>query len=100
MTKTTVNSLDRPANVFVLDVYKPQGRPAYASAVEGRVTYSDYDGRKIESFETMLFGDDRRHAVPLAGNNTAKNRAKALSVLVSELEDRGWIAKGESFNTD
>lgn len=100
MTDTTLNCLDRPANVFVLSVYKPQGRPAYASAVEGRNKVETYQGREYRSFETTLFGDDRRHAVPLAGNNTAKNRAKALSILLADLEDRGWIAKGESVNTD
>ena len=97
MSKTYIPCLDRPANVFSLSVYKPQGRPAYAVAQEGRVTNH---GGGIQGFEMQLFGDDRSHRVLLNGNNTAKNRASALALLLSEIENMGWVDKGHSVNFD
>lgn len=81
---------DRPANTIRLSVYKPTGRPAYVSVIEGRVSTNNSGG--WSSFETQLFGDDRTLNVPLNGNNTAKNRTKALAVALDKLKELGWIA--------
>lgn len=89
--KHYIACLDIPGNTIIVDVYKPQGRPAYVSATEGRLSYRD--NGSIECFSTELFGKDRNHRVPLKGNNTAKNAAAATAVMLAELVALGWIAQ-------
>lgn len=98
MTKTYIPVKGNPAKVFAIDSYKPQGRPAVVFAQEG--TYTRGGDGDFSSFECELFGVDRSHRVAMEGNNTAKNRAKAFAVLLSDLEDKGWVEKGHSVSTD
>jgi hypothetical protein len=77
-----------PGMVFHVYVYKPQGRPPYAYAVEGVFTqHSD----TMSCFSCELCAA-RTHRVNLKGNNTAKNAAVAMVQLTSELREKGWIA--------
>lgn len=99
MPQTYLPSLDNPGYTFLLDVYKPQGRPAIATATEGKLKPFEFNGHKGESFEVRLF-TDRRHVVPLGGANTSKRRAIALGALLADLEDKGWVAKGWGVTTD
>lgn len=91
MTDIYIPCLDVPGNTISVGVYKPQGRPAYISAMEGRYTEGRDGG--FSSFETELFGKDRSHRVMLTGNNTAKNRAVALAKMLADLKAMGWIAQ-------
>lgn len=100
MTKTYLPVLDVPGNTFSIDVYKPQGRPAYVSVIEGRLKTEDFNGRKVQSFEMEIFGKDRSFRVPLEGNNTKKNRANALARALEMLEEQGLVEKGHSLNID
>lgn len=70
---------------FIIDVYKPQGRPAEVTASE--VEFAE-DGR---SFTYIPF-DDKHHRMPLGGNNTAKNRDAGVARMESALREMGWIA--------
>lgn len=68
-------------------VHKPQGRPAYASAIEGE----SKDEGGFHSFSFMMF-QARQYTVHLEGNNTAKNRAKALHTLRTQMVDAEVIS--------
>ena len=94
MTRQYLPCKDNPGNVISIVVFKPQGpRRAYAAAQEGRVDRRP-DGT-IRWFETTL-GEDRFHSVDLTGNNTKKNRERALAALLSDLIDMGWVESGSS----
>lgn len=75
-----------PGKSWSIFVNKQPGRPAYAGAIEG--TLENEGG--FQSFSFMMF-QARSINVPLNGNNTAKNRAIALSTLRQKLLDVGAI---------
>ncbi len=82
-----------PGHHWSIYVYKPQGRPAYACAVEGVL---EDTGTSFQSFTTMLF-QSRQRRVQLNGNNTAKNRAHALAVLHADMVEAGEIERAGYF---
>lgn len=86
---TFIPSLITPGKHFTVGVYKPQGRPAYATTTEVDV-HPDGSG-----FGYILH-EARMHRVALAGNNTPKNRERAIAALMSDLIDRGWIDKADA----
>lgn len=82
-----IPSLISPGRHFLVDVYKPQGRPAVMTASEVTVTAHGF---------TTIPTEDRRHRIPLGGNNTAKNRERAAAVMLADLVEKGWIAKEDA----
>ena len=86
-----------PGKHFSLSVYKPQRGPAYALAVEG---IAEHNGDRYTTFTTELFGDDRSHRILLGGNATRKNKVNALNAMQDDLEDKGWIPKGQTLSLD
>lgn len=87
-----------PGKHFSVSVYKPQRGPAVAYASEGIVEYRE-DGT-VCAFTSEVFGADRIHRVPLSGPATAKNKTRALCALQDDLEDKGWIVKGQVLSLD
>ncbi len=73
--------------------YKPQGRPGYAMAVEGKVEHHN-DG-SIRSFETVIF-QDRQIRENIDGRMTAKNRNAALQRLWDKMQEAKLIDKDET----
>jgi hypothetical protein len=86
-SELNVPSIITPGKVFKISSFKPQGRPAYVSAVEGTLEFTN----GFEGFSYILHSA-RRHTVPLQGNNTQKNRDVALKQLLADLKEAGWIA--------
>lgn len=86
MSNNTYVPSTTEGKTWSVSVYKPQGRPAYATAVEG---VSKNEGG-FHSFSFMLF-EARQYNVPLGGNNTAKNRAKAFDQLRTVMVEAGVI---------
>lgn len=84
MSRTFIPSLITPGKHFTVYVYKPQGRPAYASTTEVTV---DADGKSYE----YVLGEALMHKVNLPGRNTPKNREVAVAALMSDMIDKGWI---------
>jgi|GEM_PF-5427445 len=81
----------RSGLTWQLYVYKPQGRPAYATANEGR--YEVADG--VTFFTSTLHLDRVRHPatrVDIQGPATAKKKAAALEQLKQQLLEAGLIA--------
>ncbi len=76
--------------------HKPQGRPGYAMAVEGKVEVRE--GGRISSFETVIF-QDRQVRRDIAGRMTTKNRNAALQALWDKMQADGLIDKGETLKT-
>lgn len=87
MSKVYVPSTT-PGKSWSIFVNKQPGRPAYAGAIEGTLESGGESG--FQSFSFMMF-QARTINVPLNGNNTAKNRAVALSTLRQKLLDAGAI---------
>lgn len=75
-----------PGKTWSVYVHKPQGRPAYACAVEGTLKNEG----SFRSFSFMMF-QARTMQVPLKGNNTAKNRMVALTALREMMVEAGAI---------
>lgn len=80
--------------VWNINVYKPQGKRAYAIASEGELRVED----NVKSFTYRPF-EDRHRRVMLTGNNTAKNRQAALIQLRNEMINAGEIVAGTGFPT-
>ena len=64
------------------------------AAVEGKV------GNNGASFTTELFGNDRQTRVILGGNATKKNKENAMKALHDDLENLGWVPKGQTLSLD
>lgn len=86
MSKTYIPSTTE-GKTWSVFVHKPQGRPAYASAIEGERR----DEGGYHSFSFMMF-QARQYTVPLEGNNTLKNRTLALHKLREQMVADGVIA--------
>lgn len=82
MSQVTFPFLPNPSKTIIIDVYKPQGRPAEVTASEVEMT--DY------GFTYIPF-QDKHHRIPLGGNNTAKNREAGINRMIDELRKMGWI---------
>jgi hypothetical protein len=76
--------------VWRIDTYKPQGRPAYATASEGELKTE----RGWQSFSCMIDGSPTHPAtkVPIEGPATAKKKAAALEQLKKQLVEAGLAA--------
>ncbi|BBA65163.1 predicted ORF [Xanthomonas phage XacN1] len=79
-----------------LYTHKPDGRPGYAMAVEGKVERRE-DG-SVRSFETIIF-QDRQVRQNIPGRMTVKNRNNGLCALFDTLVEKGYIDKRESLKT-
>ena len=96
MSNTTYNTVNyvqssEPGKHWNIYAYKPDGRPAYVAAYEGKLS----SGRTM-----LLFSFDpltaRKHTMELEGRNTAQNRATAIRALFTMMQEKGLIAEGES----
>ena len=81
----------RDGKTWSIYTHKPDGRPAYAYAVEGILEQED--GR-MRSFTTELFGSDRHVREDIPGRATAKAKEAAVARLIARMTDDGLI--GES----
>jgi hypothetical protein len=72
-----------------LYTYKPQGRPAYAFATEGKVGFRD--NGTVESFETVMF-QDRTARVDIPGRLTEKARTAGMKALYEKLVAEGNVS--------
>ena len=80
--------------VWDLCVLKPQGRPAYASAIEGVLTHEDHV--TIFTFEIhMGRGNHPATRVNIQAPATAKRKAAALEQLKTQLVEAGLAASTE-----
>lgn len=88
-----------PGMTWSLSVFKPDGRPAYAYAVEGKLTI---EPGRLHSFETIFGGPEtsRQVRVMLPGNNTLKNRAEAMTALLGKLSAAEFITPGQTIKLD
>lgn len=69
-------------------IYKPQGRAAYASAIEGVASGS--------SFTFELYGSSKTARVNLPGRATDKAKRAAMLELVRALELHGFITAADA----
>lgn len=76
-----------PGKHWHVYTYKPDGRPGYATAVEGK--YSVHEGHA--SFE-VTYPTDRILRVDIAGRMTQKAKLNAVNAAVNTLKERGLIA--------
>ena len=79
--------------VWRLDAFKPQGRPAYASAKEGELKTEN----GWQSF-SCIFDFSAQPAyteVAIAGPATAKKKAAAIAQLIEQLKEAGVLAAAE-----
>lgn len=86
----------KPGYHWNLYTYKPEGRPGYAFAQEGKVE-RDETGR-VKSFETII-PDDRTERVNISGRMTVKARNQALKALFDKLADAECVAPDEYLKT-
>jgi hypothetical protein len=91
--KATLQSSD-PRKVWKLSVYKPQGRPAYATAIEGVVESSG--GVEFFTFAIHLGRSSHPAArVDIIGPATKKKREAAMKVLEAQLREAGLLRDPE-----
>lgn len=83
----------KPGYHWSMYTHKPQGRPGYAFAVEGKL--GSHNGGSITSFETVLF-QDRTVREDIPGRMTVKSRNAALQRLWDKMQDAGLIDEGET----
>lgn len=88
--EVTLQSND-PRKVWKLSVYKPQGRPAYATAIEGEVDTSaaGYSVFRFELDPTKLSRTATK--VAINGPATKKKREAALRILEVQLREAGLL---------
>lgn len=88
-----------PGMTWSLAVFKSEGRPAYAFAVEGKLTR---EPGRMDSFETIWGGPETSRNVRefLPGNNTLKNRAAAMTALLGKLSAAEFITPGQTIKLD
>ena len=92
--RATLQSSD-PRKMWELSIYKPQGRPAYATAIEGEVDYSN--GYRV--FRFMLDPTKLSRAatkVAINGPATKKKREAAIAALEVQLREAGLLAKPDA----
>lgn len=78
----------KPGYHWKVYTHKPEGRPGYAMAQEGKLEMGD-DGR-VRGFVVELF-TDRNVRQNIDGRFTAKNRDAAVTALVKILTDNQFI---------
>ena len=79
----------RSGKTWSVSFFKPQGRPGYASAIEGE--YEPYDGG--HTFRFALFSaETRSFKKTVDGVCTAKKKAAAVEALIASLKEQGLLA--------
>lgn len=79
--------------VWRVDTYKPDGRPAYATAKEGELKTEN----GWQSF-TCIFDFSAQPAytkVSIVGPATAKKKAAAIAQLIEQLKEAGVVAAAD-----
>lgn len=95
MSDTQYIPSTKPGYTWSIYTHKPDGRPGYAYAQEGKVERRE-DG-SVSSFETVIF-QDRTARVDIPGRFTVKNRNNALRALFDKLAEAKCIDPSEYLN--
>jgi hypothetical protein len=77
-----------PGKTWNVYFYKPQGRPAYVTAVEGEYEAND---NGFSSFKFVMF-QNRSVKEPITGPATDKKKKAAFDSLVAKMKADGLIA--------
>lgn len=78
-----------PGKTWSIDVVKPQGRPAFVSAIEGELEQPQ-PGSMFRGFSFML-GTARTRRLSIVGAATAKKKTAAIEEMVATLRTAGEI---------
>lgn len=78
---------DGESRQYIMGVYKPSGRPAYAYAYEGIM------GKAGHFMHEPFNKNFRQYRVELQGNNTAKNRDAAMATLLLNMHRDNALVK-------
>ena len=76
-----------PGKTWSISIVKPQGRPAFVSAIEGELE-QPREGSTFRGFSFML-GTCRTRRALIEGAATAKKKAAALESMVASMRAAG-----------